>query len=215
MNEHIAIMDITDIEFNPYGKLLTGYNLTQIIKYAKNHIQIPAEGNRYIPSVEELEAFPVAQVIRNEVYGELPIEVGYCAGQNTKLTGLEYHQGSEVVIAATDCIHIVGKLQDIKNDTYDSSNVKAFFQPKGTAVELYSTTLHYAPCRVSDEGYLTIVILPEGTNLPLENAGSSSGKNVLLTKKNKFLMVHSSQKAKIDSGVHPGLIGELIEIKTK
>lgn len=87
-----------------------------------------------------------------------------------------------------------------------------FFQSKGSAVELYSTTLHYTPCKVSEEGFMTLVILPEGTNAPLEN---TSNKNILLTKKNKFFMTHPSQKAKVESGNHPGLIGELIKIKLK
>ncbi|MET3211586.1 UNVERIFIED_CONTAM: hypothetical protein ABIC26_004553 [Paenibacillus sp. PvR008] len=78
-------------------------------------------------------------------------------------------------------------------------------------VELYSTTLHYAPCKVDSEGYLTIVILPSGTNMPIE-AGEDGRGNPLLTQKNKFLMVHSSQTEKIAAGVHPGLHGKLLNI---
>ncbi|MNN69991.1 hypothetical protein D3C81_1858190 [compost metagenome] len=77
------------------------------------------------------------------------------------------------------------------------------------AVELYSTTLHYAPCKVSDKGFMTLVILPEGTNFPLE---SHMIRNPLLVKKNKFLMLHHAQTARTDSGVHPGLTGQLISL---
>lgn len=214
LNNHIAIINLEDLRFNQYGKVLRGYDFTEILKYAEENISIPAKENCYVPSVKELEVFQVANIIRDEIYGDMPIEVGSCAGQNTALTGLEYHQGSEVVIAATDCILILGRLQDIKDNTYDGKKAEAFFQPKGTAVELYSTTLHYSPCRVSEEGFMTMVILPAGTNFPLESTNYTR-RNILLTKKNKFLMVHNTQKAKIESGVHPGLTGELIEIKLK
>jgi hypothetical protein len=72
--------------------------------------------------------------------------------------------------------------------------------------------LHYAPCKVTEDGYLTLVVLPQGTNEPMD-AADSKRENVLLTKKNKFLMVHETQTAKITQGIHPGLKGELREIR--
>nr|WP_260866261.1 DUF4867 family protein [Paenibacillus xylanexedens] len=74
---------------------------------------------------------------------------------------------------------------------YTSPNARAFFQPKGTVIELYSTTLHYAPCQTNHDGYLTLVVLPEGTNQPLA-PHTCEGRNILLTKKTNFLwcMVH-------------------------
>ncbi|MBE0338130.1 DUF4867 family protein [Paenibacillus sp. 23TSA30-6] len=213
VNAPLVIQEVMSEAFRPYGRLLTHFNTTGLIKYAKETTSVPNQGNHYVPSVAELEAFGVIHRIQDEVYGQLPIQAGFCAGQNTELTGLEYHQGSEVVIAATDCIHLVGKVQDIENNTYGSENVQAFFQPKNTVVELYSTTLHYAPCKVDSEGYLTIVILSAGTNMLLEISGDHQG-NPLLTKKNKFLMVHSTQTEKIAAGVHPGLNGKLMNISS-
>lgn len=205
-------MDINDEKFKEYGRVLKGYDCTPIIKYAEENIEIPTEGNVYIASVKEFEEFEVVKKIRDEIYGEMPIECGTCAGQNLSLTGFEYHKSNELSIAVTDFILIIGKLQDIVDNKFDGTKAEVFFQPKGNVVELYSTTLHYAPCKVSEEGYITLVVLPEGTNAPLEN---TSNKNILLTKKNKFFMTHPSQKAKVESGNHPGLIGELIEIKLK
>ncbi|MCM3698082.1 DUF4867 family protein [Paenibacillus macerans] len=213
INKPLVIHDILSEAFRPFGKVWTSIHADELIAYALEHIEIPGEGNRYVPSAAELEAFAAARRIQEEIYGELPIQIGFCAGGNTKLTGLEYHQGSEVVVAATDCVHFLGRLQDIHDNSYHSGNARAFFQPKGTVVELYSTTLHYAPCKVSDVGYLTLVALPKGTNQPLE-AGGSEGGNLLLTKKNKFLMVHETQTEKIALGVYPGLKGKLLEIKT-
>ncbi|AET58927.1 DUF4867 family protein [Paenibacillus terrae] len=212
-NAPLVIHEVMSEAFRTYGKLLTHFNTAELINYAKETISVPNQGNHYVPSVAELEAFGVIRQIQDEVYGQLPIQAGFCAGQNTGLTGLEYHQGSEVVIAATDCIHLVGSVQVIENNSFDSGNVQAFFQPKNTVVELYSTTLHYAPCKVNGEGYLTIVLLPEGTNMPLVSEEGSRG-NPLLTKKNKFLMVHSTQTEKIAAGVHPGLHGKLMNISS-
>ena len=37
--------------------------------------------------------------------------------------------------------------KDVEADhTYDTSKMEAFLVPAGTAVEVYATTLHYAPC---------------------------------------------------------------------
>ena len=82
----------------------------------------------------------------------MPIQIGCCNGHNKKLNAVEYHRDSEVDIAVDDLILILGKQQDIEEDhTYDTSRMEAFLVPAGTAVEVYATTLHYAPCHVKDE----------------------------------------------------------------
>jgi hypothetical protein len=213
LNKNFDIKKITDLDFRQYGKLLDDYDFGDIIKFAKENIKIPTTGNEYVPSVADLESFNVVEQIKNNVYGQMPIEVGFCAGHNQSLTGVEYHQGSEVVIAVTDCVHVLGKVQEIKDNTYNPKTAQVFVQPKGTAIEIYGTTLHYSPCKFNDEGFMTLVILPYKTNFPLE--GKYNKVNTLLTKKNKFLMVHPSKTEKIANGVHPGLTGELINIKIK
>ncbi|KHL97160.1 hypothetical protein QW71_03125 [Paenibacillus sp. IHB B 3415] len=212
-NKELDIQDVSSSEFANYGNLLTGINVNAITIYARDKFTIPAEGNQYVASVAELEGSGTVRRIRDEVFGELPVQIGFCAGRNTKLTGVEYHQGSEVVIAVTDCIHLLGRRQDIRANTYDSGQIKAFYQPKNTAIELYSTTLHYAPCKVTDEGYLTLVVLPAGTNAPLDS-DAKERSNILLTKKNKFLMVHATQKEKIAAGVYPGLLGHMVHFES-
>jgi hypothetical protein len=47
----------------------------------------------------------------------------------------------------------------------DTSQVAAFLLPAGTAVELFATALHYAPCSGSPgEPFRVAVVLPLGTN---------------------------------------------------
>lgn len=56
--------------------------------------------------------------------------------------------------------------EDVKDDfTYETSKVEGFFVPEGTAIEVYATTLHYAPCGVDGQGFKCVVVLPKGTNL--------------------------------------------------
>lgn len=210
LNKNMIIKDVEDITFKEYGKLLKEFDFNELIEYTEKNVVIPKEGNGYVASVAEIEKFKVINSIKNKIYGGLEIEAGSCTGQNSALTGVEYHQGSEVTIAVTDCVLIIGKLQDMEDDTYDSSKAEAFYLKRGQAIELYGTTLHYTPCKVKEDGFITVVVLLRGTNMSIEN---SEGK--ILTKKNKYFITHESQKEKIRNGAYPGLKGNLIDIKYK
>jgi len=209
LNPEIPINSVDDVSFKIYGKILKDLDIDDLIKYTETTVTIPEQGNEYVASVQEIEKFPVIDDIKNTVYGQLDIEAGSCTGQNTTLTGIEYHQGSEVTIAVTDCVLILGKLQDMYDNNYDSSNAEAFYLKKGQAVELYGTTLHYTPCKVDASGFMTIVLLLKGTNSPI------TSNNKILTKKNKYFVTHTSQNGKIKNGIYPGLKGELLQIKFK
>ena len=88
-------------------------------------------------------------------------------------------------------ILLLGQQQDIQDDeTYDTSLVEAFFVPAGTMVELYATTLHYAPCQVDEEGFRCVVVLPKDTNAELEVPAGKDGEKKLLAAKNKWLIAH-------------------------
>ena len=88
----------------------------------------------------------MADAFSKRIYGSLPVQLGYCNGHNKKLNALEYHRDSEVNIAVTDMILILGNLWDVTDDfTYETSKAEAFMVPAGTVVEMFSTTLHYAP----------------------------------------------------------------------
>lgn len=206
-NNAVEIHSVYDEAFKQYGKVLKGYDISELSSFALSAVKIPNEGNEYVASVPELENFRVVKQIQWDVYGGLAIELGSCAGQNQSLTGVEYHQGSEVTIAITGCVLILGKLQDVENDAYDASKVEYFYLEKGQMIELYGTTLHYSPCKVSQEGFLTLVFLLQGTNKVKPD--NFKVDNILVTKINKFLMVHPSQTEKIQNGIHDGFKGEM------
>lgn len=87
-----------------------------------------------IPSFEQTKLF---LKFMDEIYGGMPVEFGCCQGFNDKLNGLEYHRDSEINIAGTDMILMVGHRWDIDygDNSYDTSKVEAFFVPQGTVVE--------------------------------------------------------------------------------
>ena len=204
----MIIRNVSDISFLPYGKVLKGYDLAPIMK-AMESTPLPEDDVIYVPSVKELEALEIAEQMKKKAYGELPIQVGYCNGNNKKLNAVEYHRSSEVDIAVTDLILLLGRQQDIEEDfTYDTSKIEAFFVPAGTAVELYATTLHYAPCTGEGKGFRCVVVLPEGTNTELIDTHQDD-EDKLITAKNKWLIAHEDAGIQ---GAFCGLKGENITI---
>lgn len=202
------IQKVTDQAFRKYGQVLEGYDFTGIIKEMK-HTPVP-EDVIYVPSAEELEALDIIKDLQNKGYGGLPIQIGYCNGHNKKLNALEYHRNSEINIAVTDLILLIGCQQDVEPDhTYDTSKVEAFLVPAGTGIEVYATTLHYAPCHVNEGGFQCVVVLPKGTNTDLTFPTTKTGEDKLMTAKNKWLIAHEDAKI---AGAFNGLKGENITI---
>lgn len=205
----MVVYNVNSEEFKKYGRVITSLQLNEIVKEME-HTPCP-EDVVYIPSAPELEQLPIYQELQTMIYGELPIQVGYCNGHNNKLNALEYHRSSEINIAATDLILLLGMQQDITDTfTYNTSNVEAFLLPANTAVEIYATTLHYAPCSVKGNGFRCVVVLPKDTNLPLDKPHNNSTEDKLLTAKNKWLIAH--KESGIEGNVHFGLEGENITI---
>ena len=204
----MKVKQVTDASFKKYGKILTGIDFSEIYNVLEK-IKYP-ETVEYAASFGPLEEPDFRQKISNTLYGELSVEIGYCCGHNKVLNALEYHRSSEANVAATDVILLLGQQSDITDDfKYDTAQLEAFFIPAGTAVELYATTLHYAPCTAQEGGFRCVVVLPKGTNeeLPFETA--KEGENRLLAAMNKWLIAH--ENAQIE-GAFCGLKGENINI---
>lgn len=204
----MKIQKVTDLAFRKYGQVLEGYDFTGLIKEMK-HTPVP-EDVIYVPSVEELEALDIMKDLQNKGYGGLPVQIGYCNGHNKKLNAVEYHRNSEINVAVTDLVLLIGHQQDIEPDhTYDTSKIEAFLVPAGTGIEVYATTLHYAPCHVNEGGFQCVVVLPKGTNTDLTFQTEKMGEDSLMTAKNKWLIAHEDAKI---AGAFNGLKGENITI---
>ena len=205
----MTVKKVTDPAFKAYGRVITGYDFSGLLK-AMEQTPLP-EDVIYIPSLPEMEALPAAKELENGIYGQMPIQIGCCNGHNKKLNAVEYHRDSEVDIAVDDLILILGKQQDIEEDhTYDTSRMEAFLVPAGTVIEVYATTLHYAPCQVNDGGFRCVVILPKGTNTDLSPVESVFHEDRLLFAKNKWLIGH--QEGGLDENAFIGLKGENLEV---
>ena len=204
----MKIQKVTDPAFRKYGQVLEGYDFTGLIKEMK-HTPVP-EDVIYVPSVEELEALDIMKDLQNKGYGGLPVQIGYCNGHNKKLNAVEYHRNSEINVAVTDLVLLIGHQQDIEPDhTYDTSKIEAFLVPAGTGIEVYASTLHYAPCHVNEGGFQCVVVLPKGTNTDLTFQTEKTGEDSLMTAKNKWLIAHEDAKI---AGAFNGLKGENITI---
>ena len=210
----VPVTSVYDPAFAPFGRVVTGYDFSGLIGYMENCTEIPENGNIYKPSIPEMEALPVMEQVKNGLYGGMDIEIGYCNGRNTTYNGFEYHKGSEINVAVTDFMLVLGHVWEIKDNTYRVEDARVFFVPRGTAIEMYQTTLHLSPCRVCDEGFKGVVILPRGTNTPLENKGEAvEPEESLLLQKNKWVIAHPEREPLIRQGAHPGLLGENKELK--
>lgn len=204
----MQIYEVTDPLFKEYGKIIDSVELTELLAEMK-HTPVP-EDVVYVASEPKLEALAVMKELTDKTYGELPIQIGYCNGHNRKLNALEYHRSSEVDVAGTELILLLGRQQDITADfTYDTALVKAFRVPAGTAVELYATTLHYAPCHAQEGGFRCAIVLPKDTNLEL-TFRHEGGEDSHLTAKNKWLLGHPEGGLPEKSPM--GLVGENIEL---
>ena len=207
----MKIHSIHDPEFIPYGKVLTGYDMTCLVN-AMNTIPLPETGVAYEPGIPVLEATCLYGQLQNNAYGGMPVQLGMCWGRNTKLNCLEYHRDSEVNVGTSDFILLLAKQDEIVDGVLDTAKVKAFKVPAGVAVEVYATPLHYAPCHMDEkEGFRVAVVLPRGTNTGIPGAAPLNEEDKWLTARNKWLLAHP-ESSEAAQGAHIGLKGVNLDI---
>lgn len=219
----VPVYDVHSEGFETFGRVLTEYDVSDLVSFMEENTEIPTDGNVYVPSVEELETFPIAKTLETVFYGGMPLQIGYCNGRNTTYNGFEFHKCSEINIAVTDFVLSLGKRYDILDNRFDNDNTTLFFVEKGTVIELFQTTLHLSPLRVTDEGFKCVVVLPKGTNTPLSDeekaardaiiAKDENAEARLLLHKNKWVISHPERKPLIEQGAFAGIIGENKELK--
>ena len=208
----MKIYSVTDPEFKAYGKVLEGYDTAELLA-AMEKIDMPESGTAYRPGIESLEACGIFADFRDRSYGGMPIQLGMCWGYNTRLNCLEYHRDSEVNLGTKDFILLLAKQDEIEDGVLDTAKVKAFRVPKGLPVEVWATTLHYAPCHTCPHcGFRVAVVLPRGTNTEKPAFEAKCEEDTWMTARNKWLLAHpESSEAK--KGAHIGLRGVNIDIK--
>ena len=201
-NPGLRFYSVNDPEFARYGCVLKQDYST--IADAARKLEFPAEGSKYMPSVESFEALPIRAMIKEELFGELEVQLGNCWGYNSYLNALEWHKNSEINVAATDLVLLLAKLDDIEDGKLDSKKVVAFYVAEGEAIEVYADTLHFCPCQVADSGFNCVVVLPAGANTNLDN----KPEDKLLFRKNKWIFCHEDNEGLKAKGVVPAIFGE-------
>lgn len=207
----MKIYSVTDKEFAPYGKVLGGYDTSCLMKALNETTPLP-DGVEYVMSEASLESTAIFGQLQNNAYGGMPIQLGWCNGHNTRLNCLEYHRDSELNIGLRDFILLVAKADDIIDGKLDTSKVKAFRAAAGQVVEVYETTLHYAPCSAKkSDGFKVVIALPKGTNGAMPNIAPKNDEDKRLRACNKWLLAHKDASEAGD-GAYIGLTGENIDI---
>ncbi len=206
-NPGLELYSVESEAFRPYGRVLKDLDTTSILAAAQA-IENPESGATYVPSQPLFEALPLAKEIKDKCFGCLPTQIGYCWGYNDRLNATEWHTSSEVNIGITPVVLLLAHRWQIADGKIDASKFKAFYLPKGVAVEVYATSLHFTPCQVQEGGFGCVVALPEGTNTALETPSADK----LLTNKNKWLICHQENERLIARGFVPGITGENITL---
>ena len=206
----MQILKVTDEAFRQYGKVIKDLDVSDIIT-AMSETPCP-DDVVYEPAIESLEACKSAQSVSDSLYGGMPIQIGYCNGHNTKLNCLEFHRDSEFNLGTDDFILLLATLSDLEDGELDTAKVKAFKVPAGVMVEVYATTLHYAPCHAdAKKGFRVMVALPDQTNTDFRPEDGANKLDKTLWARNKWLLAHpDSSEAKQGAAVL--LKGENIDI---
>jgi len=212
-NPNLPFYSVLDPEFKRYGRIVD-FDASALIDACEEAAVMPAEKKcLYVTDLPELEALPDFTRAKRELRGEGSCQLGCCWGYNTMLNCLEYHRSSEHNIAVSDMVVLLAAQQDMEGLDLPAGKIVAFFVPKGTTVELYATTLHYAPCQTSDAGFRDIIVLPRGTNLPLTQKRPEICDGRLLWAQDKWLVAHPEPTADVEAGAYPGLHGENFDIR--
>lgn len=203
-NPKLPLCSVRDAAFASYGQLLHAPDTRALCEAAQTGAPMPAEGSRYVPALDCLDAHPDAEALRALCWGQLDAQLGLCWGHSHALNALEWHTSSEVDVAATELVLLLADRRQLQNGQLSSAAVKAFYLAAGEAVELYATTLHFCPCEVTPAGFRCIVALPRGTNTPLLEGAPRSP---MLWARNKWLIAHEDNAPLLARGAVSGITG--------
>lgn len=211
----MTINSVYNPEFKSYGQVVQGLDaavseiLTALaVTPCTDHVE-------YVPADPVLQELPAAIEISEHCFGGMPVQMGWCNGHNTRLNCLEYHRDSEFNLGTEEFILLLAKQDEIEDGILDTAKVKAFQVPAGVLVEVYATTLHYAPCHIdSQKGFQVLVALPKGTNTDKPVTSQKTKEDKLLWACNKWLLAHPDSD-EAGQGAYVGLTGENIDIKNK
>ena len=211
-NPDLPLFCVTDPAFASYGRVLPCEDKAALSR-AMDETGIPESGNRYVASDPKLETLDSIKEIGRTVYGGMAVQAGFCNGRGYTLNAEEYHKCSEVNYSTTGLVLLLALPEDIHERTLDAKDVKGFYLPPETLVEIHPRVLHFAPCRIRDDGFNCLVVLERGTNAPLDHIDTSTpGEAGLLWMRNKWLICHPDSP-QAQKGAFVGITGENLTLK--
>lgn len=210
-NPDLPLFCVTDPEFTPYGRVLSCENRDALSR-AMEKTGIPESGNRYVASDPALETLAAIETVGKTVFGSMPVQAGFCNGRGFTLNAEEYHKCSEVNYTTTGLVLLLARPSDIHDRMLDSKDVRGFYLPPETLIEIHPRVLHFAPCRIAEGGFNCLVVLERGTNAPLESVDASApGEAGLLWMRNKWLLCHPDSP-QAEKGAFVGITGKNITL---
>ena len=211
-NPDLKLYAVTDAAFAPYGRVLPCEDKAALSR-AMDETDIPESGNRYVASDPALEALSTIETVGKTVFGGMPVQAGFCNGRGFTLNAEEYHKCSEVNYSTTGLVLLLALPEDIHERTLDAKDVKGFYLPPKTLIEIHPRVLHFAPCRITESGFNCLVVLERGTNAPLEHVDTSApGEEGLLWMRNKWLICHPDSP-QAQKGAFVGITGKNLTLK--
>ena len=206
----MEIRSVFDPAFKPYGRVVEGYPVGGLMEALKT-TPLP-DAVVYTPREDKLHAAADAEAIGEALFGGMPFQLGWCNGHNTRLNCLEYHRDSEFNLGVGDFILLLAKQDEMENGVLDTAKARAFRVPAGVLIEVYATTLPYAPGHADPgKGFRRRGALPAGTNTDFRLPGAPSPLDRQLWARNKWLIAHPDSDEAAQGAVI-GLTGENTDI---
>ena len=159
-NPDLRLFSVLDEEFRRYGRVLNAD--TKQLAAALEATPIPEEGNCYVASLQSLEAVDLMPGLQRAAFGEMPIQAGCCNGNGFKLNAMEYHKCSAINFTTTGLVLLLALPEQLRDGKLNSGDVVGFYLPEGVLVEIFPMVLHFAPCRIAEEGFRCLVVLEKG-----------------------------------------------------
>jgi len=109
----MKIFSVTDPEFKPYGRVVTGLDTAKAeILAALANTPLPAATD-YVAEDAALQELPAAVEVSEHLFGGMPCQLGWCNGHNTYLNCLEYHRDSEFNLGTEDFVLLLARQEEI------------------------------------------------------------------------------------------------------
>ena len=121
----MKIFSVTDPEFKPYGRVVTGLDTAKAeIVAALANTPLPVATD-YVAEDAALQELPAAVEVSEHLFGGMPCQLGWCNGHNTYLNCLEYHRDSEFNLGTEDFVLLLARQEEIAGGKLDTAELDA------------------------------------------------------------------------------------------